>query len=76
MRSIVDLCGDPVVFGPWLKDKATWGAWEAFLCVLFGLPMSEAQQETYRACTSRTERQSNGYNCAPSAPIGQIELIA
>ena len=41
MRSIVDLCGNPVVFGPWLKDKATWGAWEAFLCVLFGLPMSE-----------------------------------
>ena len=39
MRSIVDLCGNPVVFGPWLKDKATWGAWEAFLCVLFGLPM-------------------------------------
>ena len=62
MRSIVDLCGDPAVFGPWLKDPFTWRAWETFLCALFGLPMDAEQREAYRACTGRTERQSNGYN--------------
>ncbi len=31
----------------------SWDAWRAFLAALYGLPMSEAQAECYRACTGR-----------------------
>ncbi len=54
-RSILDLCADPQAFAPWFRDPASWAAWRAFLCALFGLPMSEDQLATYRACTGRSE---------------------
>lgn len=54
-RNILDLCRDPQAFGPWFRDPASWAAWRAFLCALFGLPMSEDQLATYRACTGRQE---------------------
>jgi hypothetical protein len=34
--------------------KASWDGWRVVLAAIFGLPMSEAQAETYRALTGRT----------------------
>lgn len=51
--SILDAIDDANLFGPWFKDRATWAAWRAFLCVLFGLPMTPEQLATYQHCTGR-----------------------
>jgi hypothetical protein len=35
------------VFGP------TWAAWRAWLCAVFGLPMTDVEAELFRRCTGR-----------------------
>jgi hypothetical protein len=42
------------IFRPWFKDEASWSAWRAFLCALYGLPMTPAELATFQACTGRT----------------------
>jgi hypothetical protein len=51
--NILDAIAHPKIFRPWFKDQASWSAWRAFLCALFALPMSDAELETYKACTGR-----------------------
>ena len=62
--SILDAIDDANLFGPWFKDRATWAAWRAFLCALFGLPMTPEQLTTYRHCTGR--------KTPPAAPFTEV----
>ena len=39
--TILDAMGDPMLFGPWFRDQASWSAWQAFLAALFALPMDD-----------------------------------
>src|SRR5678815_5846966 len=50
MRTVLDVMTD--VFGSFFSGP-TWNAWRVFLKALFGLPMSDADLETFRACTGR-----------------------
>jgi hypothetical protein len=49
--NIIQAMADKKLFAPWFKDPASWGAWRAFLAVLFHLPMDDAQIAIARACT-------------------------
>jgi hypothetical protein len=51
--NILQAIDDPKLFRPWFKKPATWAAWRAFLCALFGLPMTFEQWATFRDCTGR-----------------------
>jgi len=51
--NIVQALDDPAIFGGVIRDRSTWGAWRGFLKALFGLPMSDDEAETFRACTGR-----------------------
>jgi len=64
--NIVDAMRDPQLFKPWFKEPATWAAWEAFLCAMFGLPMTADQRALFTRCTGRTT--------APGAPFNEAWL--
>lgn len=64
--TILDAMDDAKLFGPWFRGKS-WDAWRAFLCALFGLPMSEAQLELYRQHTGRTT--------APTRQFREAQLL-
>ena len=51
--SIIAATEDPVLFARWFRKRETWASWFAFLKVLFGLPMSDAELATFRSCTGR-----------------------
>ncbi len=38
---------------PWFKTGGDWTPWRAFLCALYGLPMTQQELEIYRHCTGR-----------------------
>ncbi len=59
MTTILQALDDPQLLAPRFRN---WhgDAWRAFLSALFALPMTEAQLETFRACTGRQD--------APTAP--------
>ena len=38
-----------MLFGPFFGPRETWGAWEAFLAAVFGLPMNDEQLARFRA---------------------------
>jgi hypothetical protein len=59
--SIIDCINDPAIWQPWFKSSITWAAWFAFLKVMFGLPMSEADLATFRTCTGRDQPSPEGY---------------
>ncbi|MCJ2138456.1 hypothetical protein [Methylobacterium sp. E-066] len=65
--NLLKAMSDPKLFGPWFKDAETWSAWRGFVGALFGLPLSEAEATTYRACTGRSE--------APEAAATEAWLI-
>src|SRR5580704_9667062 len=52
--TILDAISDQRLFGAAFRDLSTWRALRAFLAGLFGIAMSEAQAEVYRACTGRS----------------------
>jgi hypothetical protein len=58
--SIIDVCQDPALFGPWFKGQS-WAAWFTFLRVLFGLPLDEVGLQLFRACTGRSSPSLLGY---------------
>jgi hypothetical protein len=39
--NILDAIAHPKIFKPWFRDDLSWSAWRAFLCALYGLPMSD-----------------------------------
>jgi hypothetical protein len=51
--TILDTMDDPALFGPWFKRRDDWQAWRAFLCALFGLPMTTEQRAIYTRHTGR-----------------------
>lgn len=59
--SIIDACTDPLLFGPWFKDRASWAAWFAFLKIVFGLPLDADELELFQRCTGRREPAALGY---------------
>src|SRR5262245_58300714 len=65
--SILDVMGDPALFGPWFTPATSWRAWQAFLAALFGLPMSTEQAGLYRAHTSRQD--------LPASPAREAWLV-
>jgi hypothetical protein len=40
---------------PWFRSGADWTAWRAFLCAVYGLPMTEQEYAIFRACTGRKD---------------------
>ncbi|TGD96207.1 hypothetical protein [Methylobacterium nonmethylotrophicum] len=65
--NLLQAMSDANLFARWFRDEGTWAAWRAFLSALFGLPLSEAEAEVYRACTGR--------QTAPEAPYSEAWLI-
>src|SRR4051812_23215728 len=54
MTTVLDAIDDEQLFARWFRDRATWGAWHAFLAALFALPMTPDQLAIYQQCTGRT----------------------
>ena len=59
--SIIDAMNDQHLFAKFFRDPTTWAAWRAFLCALFGLPMTAEQLATYQQCTGRDAPPKNGF---------------
>jgi hypothetical protein len=59
--SIIEACGDPELFAPWFRDRATWRAWFSFLRALFGLPMSADDLPLFQQCTGRDDLHPGGF---------------
>jgi Terminase large subunit, T4likevirus-type, N-terminal len=56
-----------MLFGKVLRDPATWTAWRAFLCALFGLPMAPDLADTFRQRTGRAT--------SPDKPFREAWLV-
>ena len=48
--TILEVTEVEALWRPWFKDRETWSAWFAFLKVLFGLPLSEADLSIAAEC--------------------------
>jgi hypothetical protein len=59
--SIIEACESPQIFGPWFRDRKTWAAWFAFLKVMFGLPLDDAELAVFQTFTGRTTPLAAGY---------------
>jgi hypothetical protein len=59
--TIIDAISDPDIFGAWFKDARTWAAWFAFLKVMFGLRLDDAELAIFRECTGRSAPSPAGY---------------
>jgi hypothetical protein len=62
--TILEALADSNLFGnlPAFRDLETWDAWRAFLAAVYGLPLTEAQLETFRAHTGRSTPRPGGYS--------------
>lgn len=65
--SIIDVCEDPMLFGPWFKDKQTWASWFTLLKAIFNIPMTSQELAIYRECTGR--------NSPPKERVTDLTLI-
>jgi hypothetical protein len=59
--TILDVCNDPELFGPWFKDRTTWAAWFTFQKALFGIPLNDTELALFVECTGRREPAPGGY---------------
>jgi hypothetical protein len=59
--SIIDVCLDDQLFGPWFKNRKSWAAWFTFLRVMFALPLDEEGLALFRRCTGRNLPSLLGY---------------
>lgn len=50
---------------PWFKSGADWTAWRAFLCAVYGLPMTQREYDIFVRCTGRKD-----------APTKKAEMFA
>ena len=55
LAAIDEVFTNPHLLGGAFKDHSTWMAWFAFMRAFFGLPLNEAEKETYYECTGRAE---------------------
>jgi len=62
--NVIDALRDARLFGglPCFSDLASWRAWQTFLRAVYGLPMSEADLETFRRHTGRSTPRPSGYS--------------
>jgi hypothetical protein len=60
--NIVEAVDDPALFKSYFRDPATWKAWRACLCALFGLPMSNDELATFTKCTGRARWPERAFN--------------
>jgi Terminase large subunit, T4likevirus-type, N-terminal len=79
--TILEALADRNLFGalPAFRDLETWGAWEASLAAVYGLPMTEAQLETFRAHTGRSAPRTGGYSeavCIVGRQSGKSQVAA
>ena len=58
---IITACRDEAIFGAWFKDRKTWAAWFAFLKVMFGLALDDAELAIFQQCTGRTSPTAGGH---------------
>jgi hypothetical protein len=58
--SIIDVCQDPDLFGPWFKGPS-WVAWFVFLKTMFALPLDAAELALFKQCTGRSAPSALGY---------------
>jgi Terminase large subunit, T4likevirus-type, N-terminal len=58
--SIIDVCQDPDLFGPWFKGPS-WVAWFVFLKTMFALPLDAAELALFKQCTGRSAPSLLGY---------------
>ncbi len=59
--NIRDAIADPKLFGPHFRG-GSWSAWRAFLAAMFGLGLSDAEREIFRACTGRAAAPRGGFS--------------
>jgi hypothetical protein len=59
--TILDVCNDPDLFGPWFKDRESWAAWFVFLKVMFGHPLDETELKVFQECTHRSAPSPTGH---------------
>jgi hypothetical protein len=70
--TIIDAMTDPTIWGSWFKGRKsllkpigkavpTWIAWTAFVKVMFGLPLDDAELALFQQCTGRTAPSPDGY---------------
>src|SRR6516165_8449032 len=60
--TILQAMSEPRLWGGWFRNPETWKAWWAFLAVLFGLRLSEADLALYRQCTGRSVPPEGGFH--------------
>jgi hypothetical protein len=60
--TILDAIQIPALWKPWFKEPETWASWCCFLKVLFGEPLSPAEQALFIECTGRRQPADQGYN--------------
>jgi hypothetical protein len=65
--SITKAFDDSKLLGSVLSDPSTWQAWRAFLCALFGLPMTDAEVSIFRQCTD--------WSSPPGRPFTEAWLV-
>jgi len=53
-EQIVDAFTDPHLFGSFFRPSESWSRWLTVLRCLFGLPLTDAEQELFTRCTGRT----------------------
>ncbi len=66
--TLLDAMRDPLLFGPFFRDPATWRSWRVVIKALFGLPMTRHQRELYQELTGRTT--------PPTKPAKEAWIIA
>lgn len=54
-KTIVEAMQDPRLFARWFTPWETWATWAVVLKVIFALPLAEAELETFRELTGRTD---------------------
>jgi terminase large subunit-like protein len=60
--NIIAALDDPNLFGGLIRDPATFAAWRAFLCCLFGLPLPDDARPLVTQCTGLAEPPAGPFN--------------
>jgi hypothetical protein len=59
--TILDVCNDPDLFGPWFADRESWASWICFLKAMFGHPLDETELKLFQECTNRSAPRPSGH---------------
>jgi hypothetical protein len=59
--TILQAMSEPRLWRGWFRNPESWGAWRAFLSVLFGLPLSADDLDLFRRCTGRSVAPEGGF---------------